>query len=147
MEIRRLESLELDALLELYRHLHPADDPLPERAQVEAAWAGIVDNPAFACFGVFDGADLVGSCTLVIVPNLTRGCHPYALIENVVMHPGFRRRGLGRAVVTRALDEARQAGCYKVMLMSGRKSAEVSGFYTSLGFDPNAKQAFLFSIK
>ena len=46
------------------------------------------------------------TCTLVIVPNLTRGGHPYAFVENVVTRCELRGRGYGRAVLNAALSQA-----------------------------------------
>jgi hypothetical protein len=44
----------------------------------------------------------------------------------------------------KALLERRwDAHCYKVMLMSGLKRAEMHGFYEALGFDKHSKQAFV----
>ncbi len=42
---------------------------------------------------------MVATCTLVVIPNLTRGGTPYALIENVVTHTDHRNKGYwqGRA--------------------------------------------------
>jgi len=50
---------------------------------------------------------LVASCALAIIANLTRGARPYAVIENVVTHESYRRRGLGTAVLHHAVDLAR----------------------------------------
>ena len=85
----------------------------------------------------------MASCVLSITPNLTRGCRPYGLIENVVTDAAFRRQGYGRAVLQHALKCGWQAECYKVMLLTGRKDARTSAFYESVGFDRDAKQAFL----
>ena len=57
-------------------------------------------------------------CTVTVVPNLTRGCQPYGLIENVVTHAEHRQRGYGKAVLAEALALAWSQGCYKVMLMT-----------------------------
>ena len=46
------------------------------------------------------------TCILVVVPNLTRGGRPYALIENVVTHSSLRGQGYERAVLEAALAEA-----------------------------------------
>jgi GNAT superfamily N-acetyltransferase len=40
------------------------------------------------------------------VPNLTRGGSPYALIENVVTHHDFRKRGFGKQILNFALAAA-----------------------------------------
>ena len=143
MEVRILKESELDDLLNLYSHVHVADDPLPDRSVVEAVWKDIQDSPKFQYFGVFVDGRLVSSCTISIVPNFTRGCRPYGLIENVVTHTEYRRKGYGSAVLQCALDYAWSRNCYKVMLLTGRKSDAVYRFYESAGFDGQAKQAFL----
>lgn len=143
MEIRKLALSELDALLDLYRHMHDTDAPLPDRKRVEALWQEIQASPYFKYFGVFIEEKLISACTLSIIPNLSRGCRPYGLIENVVTHTDFRQRGLGRALLKHTLGYAWQNDCYKVMLLTGRKDASVYRFYEGAGFDRNAKQAFI----
>ena len=89
------------------------------------------------------GGQLVSSCTLTIVPNLTRSCRPHGVIENVVTHAQHRRRGFGTALLLKSLDEAWSANCYKVMLITGRKDDATFRFYAAAGFDPEDKQAFV----
>jgi hypothetical protein len=48
MSVRQLAAGELDTLLELYLRLHTADDLMPARAQVEAAWKALLENPALS---------------------------------------------------------------------------------------------------
>jgi GNAT superfamily N-acetyltransferase len=86
---------------------------------------------------------LVSSCTITVIPNLTRGGRPYGLIENVVTHADHRGRGYARAVLQDALSFAWAQGCYKVMLMTGRKDEATLRFYESAGFDRHGKQAFI----
>jgi len=143
METRALHASELDDLLALYAHLHDSDIPLPGRDRVEATWREIQENSRLKYFGVYIDGKLVSSCTLSITPNLTRGCKPYGLVENVVTHKDFRSRGHGKAVLECALRYAWSQGCYKVMLLTGRKDEGTYRFYESAGFDRNAKQAFL----
>lgn len=49
----------------------------------------------------------------------------------------------GKAVPTHALEYAWSAGCYKAMLLTGRKDLHTLNFYESAGFDAHAKQAFV----
>ncbi|NEQ54769.1 MAG: hypothetical protein F6K11_32380 [Leptolyngbya sp. SIO3F4] len=91
METRALKSLELPQLLNLYKHLHSSDAPLPEQAIVDQTWACIQDSQNFQYFGVFDNNNLVSSCHLSIIPNLTRGCRPFGSIENGVTAPTHRQ--------------------------------------------------------
>ena len=141
--IRELRNSELPALLELYKHLHSADDPLPSEREVEETWQTIQENPNLKYFGVFVGDTLVSSCTLNIIPNLTRGCRPYGVIENVVTHSDFRRQGHGQSLLKHALAVAWSDRCYKVMLLTGRKDEGTYKFYESAGFDRQTKQAFV----
>ena len=143
--IRELQRSDLDDLLALYVHLHPHDDPLPSRGKVEAVWESILRDPAHIYMGGFVGEALASACNATVIANLTRGARPYALIENVVTDEKFRRRGIGAQVMRALMDRCWERGCYKVMLMSNAGRAPVWGFYEALGFDRNAKQAFVIS--
>jgi len=143
MEIRELTIAELNDLLGLYRHLHAKDDPRPPSVEVESLWNAIHKNHDLKYFGVFEEGQLLSSCTLAIIPNLTRGCRPYGVIENMVTHAGSRRKGYGRAVLQHALAWAWKKNCYKVMLLTSRKDKGTMAFYKKAGFDREAKQAFL----
>ncbi|MDR0779694.1 MAG: GNAT family N-acetyltransferase [Pseudomonadales bacterium] len=143
MSIRELQAHELHSLLALYAHLHEHDGPLPSDATVEAVWSEAVANPRIKYFGGFASGVLVTSCTLTVIPNLTRTCRPYGVIENVVTHAAHRRYGWGKAVLTHALDQAWRQHCYKVMLLTGRKDEGTFRFYEQAGFDRHEKQAFI----
>jgi GNAT superfamily N-acetyltransferase len=140
---RTLIEDDLDALLNLYLHLHPNDAPLPGRAEVERVWRAALTRPGSRYFGGFEGSLLVASCAVTVIPNLTRGCRSYAVIENVVTHRDHRRQGWGRAVMTAAMDFAWSQECYKILLLTGRKDEAVWRFYESLGFDRHDKIGFV----
>ena len=82
--IRLIDKGELDVLLELYEHLHADDAPLPSNQKLQSLWQRIIANPMLHYIVAELDGRLVASCTLAIVPNLTRGARPYGLIENVV---------------------------------------------------------------
>jgi GNAT superfamily N-acetyltransferase len=105
-------------------------------------------DPAQVYVGGFvEGSSLIAACNACIIPNLTRGARPYALIENVVTHASHRRRGIGMKVMQALLERCWARGCYKVMLMSGMNRAGVHGFYEALGFDKTSKQAFVITAR
>lgn len=70
-----------------------------------------------------------------MIPNLTRGGKPYALIENVVTHANHRGAGFGRMALNAAVERAWEADCYKVMLMTGSKQPSTLAFYKAAGFE------------
>jgi GNAT superfamily N-acetyltransferase len=140
---REIRTDELDALLDLYKHLHAKDDPLPAREQVCKVWEGMLGSSMMKCFVIERDGRLVSSCVLTIIPNLTRGARPYGLIENVVTHAEYRQQGLGTAVLRSALEAAWRAGCYKVMLLTGRKDPGVHRFYQGAGFEGGEKTGYI----
>ena len=142
-QVREIRADELDPLLELYRHLHGKDDPLPAREQVCTVWEAMLASPMMKCFVIERDGRLVSSCVLTIIPNLTRGARPYGLIENVVTHADCRQQGLGTMVLRHALEAAWRAGCYKVMLLTGRKDPGVHRFYQGAGFEGGEKTGYI----
>jgi GNAT superfamily N-acetyltransferase len=132
---------DLPGLLALYRHLNP-EDPAVEVSTARAIWADLLGSDTVTIFVVEAGGPLVSSCMLVVVPNLTRNARPFGLIENVVTHAEHRRHGFGSMVLRAALDAAWNAGCYKVMLMTGSRQESTMRFYERAGFERRSKTAF-----
>ena len=133
---------DLESLLALYKHLNPEDDPAPSSEIVKDVWSDLISSNHFTYYGGFVDSDLISSCTLAAIPNLTRACSSYGLIENVVTHEEHRRRGYATTLLASVLEDAWTAGCYKVMLLTGHKDTGTRQFYEQAGFDSQAKVAF-----
>lgn len=140
--IHEIAEDELRALLGLYAYLHPADET-PALGKLMPAWKALRQDPNRHFLGAYWNGSLAATCTLVVVPNLTRQMRPYALIENVVTHSDYRRRSLGTAVLKHALAAAWERGCYKVMLLTGSKREETLRFYEQAGFQRGDKTGFV----
>lgn len=132
--IRPVARADVPALLALYKHLNPGDPEL-DIASAGDSLERIPDYPGSAVLVGLRDDVIVTSCTLIVIPNLTRGGAPYGLIENVVTDPGHRKRGYGKAVLTAAFEIAWQNDCYKVMLLTGSKRPSTLKFYEDVGFE------------
>ncbi len=145
MEAREIKKDELGQLLEFYDlHLWDVkDDPLPDDTIVQGVWETIIKSPNLAALGVFDKDLLMASCSIAIIPNLTRGCRPYALIEHIATHRQNRRKGYASAMLDFASDFAKEKGCYKVMFMTGHLSDKIKKFCQASGFESGVKNAYI----
>lgn len=134
MHVRLAGPADLAKLLPLYVDLNPDDQPL-EDAAAKDRLARLRHFPGSGVYVGWIGDEAVATCTLVVIPNLTRGGAPYALIENVVTAAAHRNRGYGKALLRSAVEAAFADGCYKVMLLTGSTAASTHGFYRSAGFE------------
>lgn len=141
LEIRSATMDEFESVMHLMRQLN-ADDP-DSIIDECAVYKRILDNSALTLLVADNGSGIIGSCYLNVIPNLTRGGRSYAVIENVITDIGHRQRGVGRRLIDHASAIAWNAGCYKIMLLSGRSTESVRAFYNSCGFDSDAKQAYV----
>jgi ribosomal protein S18 acetylase RimI-like enzyme len=55
-------------------------------------------------------------------------------VEDVFVRAEARGSGLGRALVSAAIDRARERGCRRMELDTGEDNAPAQGLYRSLGF-------------
>lgn len=143
--VREAVCGDLDGLLELYLDLHESTVPARDE-RLLGSWRRILEDPGHHILVAEADGAIVASCACVVVPNLTRGGRPYALVENVVTHRDHRRRGLASACVARAVRIAAEAGCYKVMLLTGAKDEGTLAFYRRCGFDDREKTAFILRL-
>ena len=143
LQFRPVRAAELSSLLDLYQHLNSDEPPLPAEDILNEVWNNYLTDPKIQCVvGEIEGR-LVASCTLVIIPNLTRGARPYGLIENVVTRLEYRQQGIGTRLLQYALQLAWEQRCYKVMLLTGSKREETLRFYERAGFRRGLKTGFV----
>ena len=82
----------------------------------------------------------------VIIPNLTRNVRPYAfvvVVENVVTHGDYRKKGYATACLNFAKQIAEENHCYKMMLLTGSKKESTLNFYRNAGYNNLDKTAFI----
>lgn len=134
--VRPVAVPDIDDVMRLYRALS-AIRALPEPDVAILYLDRVLSHPGTTIWGAEVAGHLKAMCTLHVLPNISNGGQPYALIENVVTLPDMRRQGLAHAVMKAAINAAFDDNCYKVMLLSG--SDEGRAFYKAIGFDDTSK--------
>jgi GNAT superfamily N-acetyltransferase len=90
--------------------------------------------PNFRLLAVLADGEVVGTYSLVILDKLGKRGTPAGVVEDVAVSPSRQGQGIGRVMMSHALDECRKAGCYKLALSSNLKREGAHQFYESLGF-------------
>ena len=139
--VRPATANDLSHLLRLYEQL---GESRPSALPADSKKA----QPLMEVIAVLPGRQLlvaeisrkvVGTADLLIVPNLTHGGAPWAVIENVVVEQEARRRGVGRALMEEVVRRCMDASCYKVQLLSDKHRTQAHEFYRSVGFEAIAE--------
>ena len=108
------------------------EDPLP--AAYEAAFDAIDGDPNHQLVVCESEGELAGFFQLSYLPNLTYIGRWRAQVEGVRVVAGHRRKGIGRAMLTHAIEQARKRRCYLLQLTTDKKRPDAVAFYESLGF-------------
>jgi GNAT superfamily N-acetyltransferase len=139
--IRRASRSDLDALLSLYEELAGSNITATpgDRASSEPLLEELLADPRRQLVVATVDGQLVGTADLLVVANLTHRGQPWAIVENVIVASSARRTGVGRALMGHLIELAREAGCCKLQLLSGRHRTEAHELYRSMGLDAVAE--------
>jgi N-acetylglutamate synthase-like GNAT family acetyltransferase len=133
--LREARPEDLKAILHL--------DPVLEESSAEKTFEQIVGTSGLHLFVLERGGAVITTTYLNVVPNLTRSASPYAIIENVVVEESLRSRGFGKEIMAGTLQAAWDAGCYKVMLLTGSRRLSTHAFYLAYGFLRDDKTGYV----
>ena len=141
--VRVATEEDVTCILELYRQLAITTSQAelhqsPSPDDYRRVFAEICALPGHELLVVEYQGEVAGTVVLLIVPNLSHGALPWALVENLVIDTRYRRRGLGRLLMDYAVARAKEARCYKIVLSSDKRRPEAHRFYRSLGFEASA---------
>jgi GNAT superfamily N-acetyltransferase len=137
--LRRVEPADLPAIVDLLAtdQLGATRDGVRTDADLQAyrqAFDEIDRDPAHVLVVAEAAGRIVGTMQLSYIPGLARRGALRAQIEAVRVHQDYRSRGLGHAMLTWAISQARQRGCALVQLTTDKSRTDAHRFYERLGF-------------
>ncbi|RAO10057.1 GNAT family N-acetyltransferase [Micromonospora noduli] len=100
----------------------------------ERAFAAIDADPRNQLIVAEQAGELVGCLQITYIPGLGRHGSERSLIESVRVRSDRRGQGLGRDLMTWAIDQARERGCALVQLTTDKTRGDAHRFYLGLGF-------------
>jgi len=141
--VRPATEADVPRILALYQELvittsDAEQGRIPSLDDCRRVFADISAYPGHELVVAEHGDEVIGTLVLLIVPNLSHGALPWALVENMVVDRRHQRGGVGKALMDYALAHAREAGCYKITLSSNKKRRDAHRFYLAVGFNPTA---------
>ena len=140
--LREAVQEDLFELLNLYLSLHEKEIP-EDSLHLQQVWNEMISDQRHHVIVKEVEGRIASSCICVIIPNLTRGVRPYALIENVVTREEDRGKGYASSCLQYAKKIAKEENCYKMMLLTGSKNESTQNFYKGAGYNSKDKTAYI----
>jgi ribosomal protein S18 acetylase RimI-like enzyme len=132
--IRPADADDLPGILALHAGLE-SDSRTLDLPHASAIFERILSYPNYRVYVAISEGTVVGTFALLIMDNLAHLGAPSAIVEDVVVSPAERGRGIGRQMMRHAMEHCERAGCYKMMLSSNLAREQAHQFYESLGFE------------
>lgn len=137
--VREATANDAPAIEALYRELviDPHVCVLPAQvASIAASTTGFL--LVAEAYGV-----VCATALLTLCPDAMYRTQPFGVIENIVVTPTMRGRGIGGLLLAHVERLAFSHHCTKVMLLSGAARHDAHAFFRRQGFDDNTKRAFV----
>ena len=139
IRITTISEADLTDLSRLYGLLFPTTTPL---IRIQQAFLEINRNPGYLLLGAKAGNRLVGSAMGVICASLCADCRPFLVIENVIVRPDSRDKGIGKALLRELEFQAAARNCCCAILVSSIGREYAHPFYRSLGYNMDDYRGF-----
>jgi len=130
ISIRRATAADAAAIADLIGEMARAFGG--EREMDESYVPVFLAHPGTAILLAEAGGDTAGLLAYVIKPNLYHGGSA-GIVEELVVHPTYRRRGVGEALLRHALDLLEDAGCVEIALSTDLDNEAARALYRRVG--------------
>jgi GNAT superfamily N-acetyltransferase len=133
---RREELPQLVALLGILFSQESEFTP-DDAKQTRALEKILSDESAGGIYVARDAGRVVAMATLLYTISTAEGGLA-ALLEDVIVRPGHRGRGIGSALLRYVLAETRRQGALRVTLLTDGQNDRAKALYAKLGFQPSS---------
>jgi len=131
VQIREALPGEVERILGMYEWLFAPPGSVPPRwdpGRAREAIAGAIEDPEAAVLVAEHRGELLGLCTAYLEMNSVR-FGPRCWIEDLAVSPEHRSQGVGKALLDRAKEWARQRGATHLELDSADTREDAHRFY------------------
>ncbi len=135
----------LEGILNLYKQLHPDENPI-RLDKAEEIW-NLAINDNIKYFIAIENKKVIASVFIVIIPNLTHEGRPIGIIENLIIDKNYRSKGIGKEIVKMAVEYGKKQNCHRIALQSNNDRIDAHKFYKKIRFNPNLKTSFELDLK
>jgi ribosomal protein S18 acetylase RimI-like enzyme len=129
---RAADIFQLVELLEILftQEAELSPDPGKQRRALEI----ILEDPSRARIYVAREAGKVIAMAALHFTTSTAEGGKVAWLEDCIVHPAHRRRGIGQSLLDHVLEQARAEGALRVMLLTDGDNTRAQALYRKLGF-------------
>ena len=145
MLIRQAEEKDVLDIKDLYFNFLTKYPPKEEQ-DIEV-WKKLINeinkNERLFLLVVEEDNRVVSTVQLAIIPSLTHNVRSFAVVENVVTHEDYRKKGFASMLLQEAIKIAQNKNCYKIFLETGSNRETTLNFYKENGFEMDTKHSFI----
>lgn len=106
----------------------------PNTAKQERALRLILEHPKTGTIYVArEGKQVLAMVSVLNCVSTAEG-GPAGLLEDMVVRPEARGRGVGKALLDHAIDQSREKGLLRLTLLTDSDNATARGLYSQAGF-------------
>lgn len=141
-ELGTARAADLPQLVELLGILFAQEhelspDPVKQRRALELILA---DSSRARIYVAREGGKVIAMAALHFTTSTAEG-GSVAGLEDCVVHPEHRRKGVGEKLLGYVLEQAKAEGALRVMLLTDGDNLIAQGLYRKLGFKPSSMLA------
>jgi GNAT superfamily N-acetyltransferase len=99
-------------------------------------------NPDYIHLSAVIDNQLAGSVMGIVCHELYGDCHPFMVVEDMIVSKEYRNQGVGYQLFTALEKHARDCGCTQILLVTEENRHDAKRFYESMGFPANKNKGY-----
>jgi len=144
--VRRATGSDRAKILRLIAEYHSSELLRPDPAKITQVIEQLLRNKSSGILLVaHENMEVIGVAVAVSLPSTEAGT--MLIVQDLYVEARSRRRGVGRALVAKLLEEARAIGVERIDLEILPTNEAATGFWRSMGFRPTGRTVFSRAIR
>ena len=125
--LRECKQTDMKEVIEILKNL---SEFTPPKADYPSIWDNFCKQANVHSYVAMIGNKIVGYGSLVVEKKIRGG--KVGHVEDIVAHPNYKNKGIGKFIVDSLFDKARTEGCYKLTLQCKEHNIE---FYKKCNYE------------
>lgn len=134
MDVREAEIGDVASICKLLAILFEQEEEFePDYGRQLRGVSEVIENPEFGRFLVLEEAgEIMGAVSLLLVPSTALGGLT-AILEDLIIRPDQRGRGLGSLLLGEAIQLAHELGCLRITVLTDSDNHKAQALYAKFG--------------